>query len=342
MLEIEQNSFEKIDKRIEYLYKGMGFAKPIILILDSPLACRFAHKIALVYLDRKLNLNLAEQHIFFKKSKSNSNDIVNYLNPRQMNPIKQKLNTYKKDDYKTVESVRKVIWEILNIKNDAWNLYSEETKNLLRYRLWNELVNSKINYFEFNVNKYWNYDLELQCEGIFCEIFLQSICILCKKPKYILTDERANFHSEDGKAIEFEDGFGIYSVHGVIFDENLYKKIYINRDITPNGIMGIKNIEHRALAIQFYGYDKLIKELHAEKLDEWHGFSEVTNRPILCELFEFSMARRRFRFVKVEDYSTHKITTLGVPAIEETTTVMGAIAWTFGMKEDEYHPKIQT
>jgi hypothetical protein len=104
----------------------------------------------------------------------------------------------------------------------------------------------------------------------------------------------------------------------------------------------LENTEHKTIAIQHIGYDKLLDKLGAKKLDEWITNSVVNGNKAICELFEFELDRSTFRFVKVQDHSTGKITALGVPVIPDTQTAKGAIAWTFGMTEEEYNPTMET
>jgi hypothetical protein len=49
-----------------------------------------------------------------------------------------------------------------------------------------------------------------------------------------------------------------------------------------------------------------------------------------------------FRLLKLEDHSTHKHVILNVPVAPWTQTCRGAIAWTFGMREEEYAPLMET
>jgi hypothetical protein len=109
-------------------------------------------------------------------------------------------------------------------------------------------------------------------------------------------------------------------------------------------ILMVKNTEQKAVLIEHYGYEKILKELKDVKvLDEVNDFSKVDNKPVKYQVLEFDLDRVILRFVRVEDHSTHKVTCLGVPRNEQTKTCKGAIKWTFGLDEKEdYAPVIET
>lgn len=121
---------------------------------------------------------------------------------------------------------------------------------------------------------------------------------------------------------------------------NIIGRDLIKAGLTGNEIVKIKNVEIRSILIQAFGYDKLIKELKARLIDVKDEFNDIDNLPVTNELWEFDMNIRgrlqKFRFVKTQDWSTRKDVCLGVPVEEGTNTVMGAVAWTYRMTEEEY------
>lgn len=194
--------------------------------------------------------------------------------------------------------------------------------------------------------------------GIIYTIYLNRRAVVSRNPLYVLREEfsptqiegdarvgRINrrLNNKEGHAIEWGNGDGIHFVNGVYLGKALFKNIFVDGfNGEYSKIFKLSNVEHKAIAIQHIGYDKLLDKLNAKKLDEWITESVLNGNRAICELFEFNLDRTTFRFVKVQDHSTGKITTLGVPVMRDTDTAKGAVAWTFGRKEEDYNPTIET
>jgi len=178
--------------------------------------------------------------------------------------------------------------------------------------------------------------------GIFMMIVFDKVCIISRFPKNIDRDEKNRLSNNSGPAIEFGDGWKLYYVHGVNFDEELFNNAFVNGFLTPEEILGIRNAEQRAVLIQHYGYDAIIERLNPKVIDTYYGISQVTGTPVKYELLDFVLSGNNHRVVQVEDHTLHKKVTLGVPITKGTSSCLGAIAWTFGMTESEYKPLIES
>jgi len=193
-----------------------------------------------------------------------------------------------------------------------------------------------------------DFDVLLKSGIIYYFLPFGNRCYVSKPPVSVrLNEDDTRLHSHSGKAVEFEDGFGYHFVNGIDFDEELFTKAFIDSSLTGEDIIRLQNAEQKVEIIKHYGYDHLIAATNAKLLDTFEGKSWVTGDPVKYELYEFQMRLGAgqdgtFRFVKVEDHTTHKIVTLGVPATPECDTCMKAIAWTFDMKEDEYNPFMES
>ena len=140
-------------------------------------------------------------------------------------------------------------------------------------------------------------------------------------------DSKNRLSNKSNYAITFADGYGQNYVNGVFFDEELFKKCFVEKKITPEEIVYMKNAEQKAVLIQEFGYNFILDNLDDKK---------ILHKELNYELFEFNIENLIARAVKVVCPSTQRIFILGVPRETSTETCMGAIAWTFGMKEDEY------
>jgi len=192
-----------------------------------------------------------------------------------------------------------------------------------------------------------DFDLLLKSGIVYYFLPFKRTCYVSKPPKFVrLNEDDTRLHSHSGKAVEFEDGFGYYFANGIDFDEELFTKAFVDSSMTPEEILNHRNAEQKVEIIKHYGYDYLIQATNAKLLDTYEGTSWVTGKPVKYELYEFDMRLGRgpgtFRFVKVEDHTTHKVVTLGVPATPDCDTCIKAIAWTFEMGEDEYKPLMES
>jgi len=186
--------------------------------------------------------------------------------------------------------------------------------------------------------------------GIFSSTYFDGLALVSRNPLRLSRNDRGRLHNQEGYAIEWADGYGQNFVNGIFFESELFDKIFIKKNITGKDIISLRNIEQKAVTIQSFGYDKLIYELGARKIDTYRVKNAYTGIESVSELYDFEIeheegSRRMFlrgRFVKVQDHSTGKITVLGVPIIRETQTVKGAIAWSFDMVEGEYNLVIET
>ena len=89
--------------------------------------------------------------------------------------------------------------------------------------------------------------------------------------------------------------------------------------------------------------DQTPAEYEIRIIDMHEAVSQVTGFPCRSQLMEIDYGNaQRIRVIQVEDHTTHQATFLKVPIDEETSTCLGAIAWTFGLDEQTYNPKTQT
>ncbi|MFX1323034.1 MAG: DUF6745 domain-containing protein [Promethearchaeota archaeon] len=103
-------------------------------------------------------------------------------------------------------------------------------------------------------------------------------------------------------------------------------------DLTAREVLSCRNVEIRSLLLNQFGHVRLINELKGEIIHQ-DGESQLIN----LNLGTFT---EPIRVVKVKDSTTNKYYILRVPPIVKTCKE--AIAWTFGLEEDEYNPMIET
>lgn len=183
---------------------------------------------------------------------------------------------------------------------------------------------------------------ELLKANIFLWVPLKTYAFVSKPPVLIEMDAMNRLHCEDGYALRFSDGYGQHWFEGVYFEPEVFDKFFKVKDFNAKDILTLRNTEQKAVLIQHHGFDVVEAELKAKSiLDVYEGVSVVTGKPLRYELIDCLLEHSYFRFIKVEDHSTHKTVTLGVPIQPSTATCRGAIAWTFGLSEEEYFPEIE-
>ena len=115
---------------------------------------------------------------------------------------------------------------------------------------------------------------ELQRQA-FSIVMFESFVVVCKLPKKTHVSDHG-LHSTNGPCIEWRDGINTsYFIHGVDFgdDKNLfddgsklYKKV-IERKLTPKQLLEIENTDQRFIAINHYGFGKMINEMNPTLID---------------------------------------------------------------------------
>ena len=82
--------------------------------------------------------------------------------------------------------------------------------------------------------------------------------MVCARPIRIARNENGQLHSDQMKAIEYEDSWGLYALDGVVLSEDLWKKI-ISQTMTFKEIMAIEISDQRTVALK-YNPQAIIKE----------------------------------------------------------------------------------
>ncbi|BAZ50818.1 hypothetical protein NIES4103_34350 [Nostoc sp. NIES-4103] len=112
----------------------------------------------------------------------------------------------------------------------------------------------------------------------------EDICIVCDRPLHLRFDHQNRLHAEGEPAIEFTDGYSLYSYHGVTLPDK-YGKIH-PQQWQATWLLSEKNAELRRVLIQGIGYARICRELQAVELDTWAEYTllkidaDVDSEPI--------------------------------------------------------------
>jgi hypothetical protein len=123
-------------------------------------------------------------------------------------------------------------------------------------------------------------------------------------------------HNQYGPAVEYADGFKLYSMNGVRFSTELAEKFILPKDLDAKKVLSIKNVEQRAEVIKKFGIGKLFYQLKPQKLDSQNNY----------ELYSISLYQGVPRiYLKMDNPSIEEV---HIEAVDpECRTVEQALQW---------------
>ena len=150
-------------------------------------------------------------------------------------------------------------------------------------------------------------------------------------------------HSLHGPAVEWLDDTKNYFINGASFpDERVWESI-VSKEISAKDAINLPNAEQRTIACAIIGYDMILAELNAKRINHVKRKAAGSEHLLDYSLYEIDLqddARGPARFLKVECASTGKETLLRVHPNCKSVDV--ARAWTFRMSTKEYALDIET
>jgi hypothetical protein len=170
--------------------------------------------------------------------------------------------------------------------------------------LWNFYTSGGINsgycaFYEFIINevkepdpetmKLWNKFKAVSEKTHFFWVFEHDI-VLSEKP--IKLHFKGNeLHNEEGPAVEYKDGFGLYCLNGVSVDEWLVKTK--PEDIDPESVPREQNAEVRREIVKKMGIDNFVRKSKAKVIDSENEY----------ELLNIDFGQRDRPFLKMKNPS---------------------------------------
>jgi hypothetical protein len=109
--------------------------------------------------------------------------------------------------------------------------------------------------------------------------------MVCARPIRIARNERGALHSDNSKAIEYPDGWGLYALNGVSFPEDLWKKV-TSGTMPFQDILAIEDIDQRTQAMRYGNVWDFVKHANGELLDEHTKFRQ-DGTPVRYWLYKF-------------------------------------------------------
>lgn len=163
----------------------------------------------------------------------------------------------------------------------------------------------------------------------------EQVVILTERPCALAMarDEQGRLHQSTGPVVGYPDGWAVWAWHGVRVPRQVIER---PDTITVEQVRTTRNLEARRVLLERYGLDRYLRDADATlvQVDEY-------GRLWRCELPD----DEPLTIVEVvnatpEPDGTSATYLLRVPPTMRTAKE--AVAWTFEMAEDDYHPAMQT
>ena len=172
----------------------------------------------------------------------------------------------------------------------------------------------------------------------------KGLCILTDRPAHLERDERGRLHSPTRAALEYRDGWGIFSWHGLRVSEQL---ILHPELITALQIRDEANSEIRRVMLERFGADRFIHDIgampiHADETGTLYKVDLPDDEPLVMVSLVNSTpeAAHADGLIQAPDGSWRKAYWLRVPPTMQTARE--AVAWTFDQRADRYRPAVET
>jgi hypothetical protein len=163
----------------------------------------------------------------------------------------------------------------------------------------------------------------------------EQVAILTERPCRLAMarDEQGRLHHPTGPVVAYPDGWGIWAWHGVRVPRQVIER---PDAITVSQIRTTRNLEVRRVLMERYGLDRYLRDADATLVQ-----ADEYGRLWRCELpDDWPLTMVEVVNATAEPDGTYATYLLRVPPT--AGTAKEAVAWTFGMAADDYHPAVQT
>ena len=186
----------------------------------------------------------------------------------------------------------------------------------------------------------------------------ENVLAISDKPTVINRDDQGRLHCDDGPAIAYRDGWALHAIHGVIVPADIIQQ---PESITVARIEQESNAEIRRVMVERYGADRFLFDSGAKLIardsvgllyrkdladDEPLVMVRVLNStPEPDGVMSRDEAIAAFgdaaqAAINSPEGSRFKAYTIRVPP--DMKTAHEAVAWTFGLTAETYHPALET
>lgn len=176
-------------------------------------------------------------------------------------------------------------------------------------------------------------DWLLILKNAFSFLFMENACFVLNSPKLSL-DENERLHHGEGPALTFADGQKLYAWHGSSIPEWVITR---RRFINPILIDLTENAEVRRVLIEIYGWQKYLRSFGTKVFHEDKYGKLYRREPKSLGQFDEPLMAVEVVNSTAEPDGSYKRYLLRVPPSMQRAKQ--AVAWTFGLREEDYDPE---
>lgn len=216
----------------------------------------------------------------------------------------------------------------------VWNQVRDQVRCQVRAACYGN-QDYRLSFYDYFIGS-TNISLE-KCSGLIeaskeCGWFwpFENAVIITAKPLFIKMDDNGRLNCENGAAIQYPDGFSVYSWHGTRIPKEWIED---KHSLTAKIALTWKNIEQRRCACEIIGWNNILNELDAKTIN-------ADRDPEIGELVEVNIpdiGKEKFLRVKC---GTGRDFAIPVPPYMKTA--LQANAWTWQLEDFEYNPEVRT
>ena len=185
-----------------------------------------------------------------------------------------------------------------------------------------------------------------------------EFCVLTGRPDVIARDERGRLHSDNGPALHYRDGYALYAIHGVRVPMDVIEH---PESVTVTRIENESNSEVRRVMIERYGASRYLLDagaaiqhrdatgiLYRKPLP---GDEDIVMVRVLNSTPEPDGVISRDEAIAIfGDAAKSAVDAPACARFKEymirvpptMRTAHEAVAWTFGLAAEDYHPAIES
>jgi ElaB/YqjD/DUF883 family membrane-anchored ribosome-binding protein len=324
---------EKAKASIDWLYKFCGLQSPVVVFVDSPMACQYAAAYCKAYISlfqKKFETLLAQPASGSKGRKKKERQVKEQVLQRVRWQVWQVGRQIREQVWQQVEQVER------QVREQVWQQVKEQIERQVeqvrwqvgrqvRQQVWRQVEQRYFNYEDFSsygnisdlgwvafydffaqIGMAKNSDFEhfknLLLSGIYDMIQLNGFCIVSNLPTKIVRNASGRLHNPSGPAIEFADGYKQYFINGRALPEWIWEKSAAG-EITKAMFLEEKNSDIKGGIYEVLGQKKMLELLGAVTIDE----QVITHRNGDLETVTLLKTKERFKEIGNQPFAWVKM-----------------------------------
>jgi len=172
-----------------------------------------------------------------------------------------------------------------------------------------------------------------QCRETHWWIERDGIVFAADRPRVLTLDAHGRLHNESVPALAYGDGFALCAIHGVWVEEDC---VMHPERISVERIQGEHNVEVRRVLTGLYGHARYLKDSGATLVQQ------DARGKLWCKRRSEDTDLVMVEVVNATPEPDGSVRTYLLRVPPHLKTASEAVAWTFGLRPSEYHPRTET